>query len=283
MGIFKRVSDIVSANLNDMVEGFENPARMLAQAVREMELAIDSSKPAVAKAMANEKLVCRELEANERQMDAWQQRAIAAVNAGDDDLARKALARKREYDKVVVALRDQHEAAHEATQVLRHQFEAMQAKLADAKRRLGTLTARKKAADARSKASEHRVANLNQNPFDKFDRLQERVERAEAEAEAMSDLAKCRKELERVGEVTDPIEENVELEAELAVLKEEVEYDRLQDRLEQAEAKAEAMSDFDDSLQKVETVGEVIDPNELHAELEAELAALKKEGNIGVS
>jgi phage shock protein A len=222
MGIFKRVSDIISANLNDMVDGLENPARMLAQAVREMELAIDTAKPEVAQAMANEKLVSRELQANEQQMDAWHQRAIAAVNAGDDELGRKALARKREYDKVVVALRDQHEAAHEATQVLRHQFEAMQAKLADAKRRLGTLAARKKAAEARSKAAEHRVAELNQNPFDKFDRLQDRVERAEAEAEAMSDLAKCRKELERVSAVTDPCEENVELEAELAALKKEV-------------------------------------------------------------
>ena len=96
MGIFKRISDIISANLNDLTEKFENPEKMLKQAVREMESAIDQVTQQTAKAMANEKTLARELRRNRSQCEQWQERATKAVKAGDDDLARKALARKNE-------------------------------------------------------------------------------------------------------------------------------------------------------------------------------------------
>src|SRR5687767_1735745 len=101
MNVFKRISDIISANLNDMVENYENPEQMLRQAIREMEDAIRNARPDVAKAMANDKSVAKELAANEAQERTWETRAIAAVEAGDDALARKALERKQEYEKVV--------------------------------------------------------------------------------------------------------------------------------------------------------------------------------------
>src|ERR1700676_2136455 len=107
MGLFKRISDIVSANLNDMVESWEEPEKMLKQAVREMETAIDQARRSVAKAMASEKLVGKELLENERHAEQWQTRAESAVAAGDDTLALKALARKREHESVAAALRDQ--------------------------------------------------------------------------------------------------------------------------------------------------------------------------------
>lgn len=62
MGLFKRISDIVSANLNDMVERFEDPEQMLRQAIREMEEAIGRAKPDVARAMANEKTLAKGVE-----------------------------------------------------------------------------------------------------------------------------------------------------------------------------------------------------------------------------
>src|SRR5436190_10392382 len=111
MGIFKRLQDIISANLNDLVDGMENPEAMLKQAVNEMEEAIVISKRDVAKAMATEKLVVRDLEANKQQVRDWQARAEKAVQANDDSLARVALGRKQEYAGVVAALEEQHQAA----------------------------------------------------------------------------------------------------------------------------------------------------------------------------
>jgi phage shock protein A len=190
MGMFKRISDILSANLNEMVDHWEEPDKMLRQAIREMELTIDDSKRSVAKAMANEKLVGKELLENQRQAREWNTRAETAVEAGDDALARKALSRKQEHDRLAAALLDQYTAAQEASVTLRRQLDAMHAKLADAKRRLGTLEARKKAADVRARVQmAHFDPKLNDDAFAKFDRLREKVEMAEAEADALRELS----------------------------------------------------------------------------------------------
>lgn len=219
MGIFQRISDIVSANFNDMVEKYEDPEKMLRQAVREMEDAIRSAKPDVVKAMASDKTIAKELAANEAQCDLWAKRAETAVGAGDDELARKALTRKREYEKIVAALKDQHEAATEASQTLRHQLEAMQSKQKEAERRLGTLVARKKAAEVRTKMAESQAAlgtNLDRDAFDKFDRMTKKVEMAEAEAEAMSELARSGRDIDQPEDLSS---EDLDIEAELAALK----------------------------------------------------------------
>lgn len=222
MGIFKRISDIISANFNELAEGYENPELMLKQAIREMEEAIHQAKPDVARTMANEKTIAKELAANGAQVEIWAKRATESVAAGDDDLARKALVRKLEYEKIVVALRDQHAAAADASQMLRHQLEAMQAKLKDAQRRLGTLTARQKAADARTRMAQAQVglkSDLDQDAFDKFDRLSRRVERAEAEAEAFAELARSERSSEDPTPSLETSDDNSEIEAELKKLK----------------------------------------------------------------
>jgi phage shock protein A len=223
MNLFKRISDIISANLNDMVEGYENPEQMLRQAIREMEDAIRKARPDVAKAMANEKTVAMELAANEAQKNTWETRASTAVEAGDDALARKALERKMEYEKIVAALKDQQVASQEASQTLRRQLEAMEAKLADAQRRLSTLVARNRAAEIRTKIATAEVGGLetDDDAFSKFDRLSKKVEMAEAEAEAMAELARGRKPADgsSAEEATEQESANLEVDAELAALK----------------------------------------------------------------
>ena len=189
MGLFQRFGDIISANLNDMVDRFEDPEKMLKQAVREMEAAIVEARRETARAMASEKLAAKELADSERQSADWAKRAEQAVRAGDDALARKALTRKQEHDKVTAALQDQTAAAAEASQTLRRQLEAMQSKLAEANRRLGTLVARQKAAAVRAKIQAGvGGVEMNSEAFDKFERLRKKVDRVEAETEALREL-----------------------------------------------------------------------------------------------
>src|SRR5580765_3906415 len=107
MGLFKRISDIISANLNEMTEGFEDPEKMLKQAIREMEQSISDATRETAKELANEKLLARELANNEKHADEWKRKDEQDVEAGDDNLARKALSRKQEHQKLVTALSDQ--------------------------------------------------------------------------------------------------------------------------------------------------------------------------------
>jgi phage shock protein A len=223
MSIFKRIQDIISANLNDLLEGYENPEQLLRQAIREMEDAIQRVKPDVARAMASEKTLSRELAANEVQRDVWQSRAKAAVEAGDEALARKALERKLEYEKLVAALNDQATATAEASQMLRRQLAAMEAKLSDARRRLTTLVARNRAADIRSKMAQADLGvQLNdRNAFAKFDRLKRKVEQAEAEAEAMAELACASKGVDDAHTQSAHHANELEIDAELAALKQQ--------------------------------------------------------------
>jgi phage shock protein A len=226
MGIFARMSDILSANLNEITDQFEDPEKMLKQAVREMEESIGEVTGQTAKAMANEKTLTRELQRNRVQQEQWQDRAEKAVEAGeagDDGLARKALARKNEHQNVVEALQDQLDSAREASRTLKRQLAAMKAKLAEAKRNLTSLSARKRAADFRKKMDSQAAGlttEVNDNAFAKFDRLKSKVEQAEDEAEAVAELRGMAAggTAEDVDEVDIPDEE-LDVSAELAELK----------------------------------------------------------------
>jgi phage shock protein A len=220
MGLFQRISDIISANLGEMAAGWEDPEKMLKQAVREMEQSIRDATLETAKVLANEKKLAKELAHNESEVKRWQSRAEKAVESSDDDLARKALARRQEHEMLVVALRDQSAAAKAASQTLRHQLEGMKAKLAEAKRNLATLSARQQAAYIRKKVytGSAETADLcdDNSAFDKFDRMREKVEQAEAEAEALAELQGI-----EVGSSRGLDEQGVDLdvESQLAALK----------------------------------------------------------------
>jgi len=222
VGLFKRISDIISANFNELTEGLEDPEVMLKQAVREMEASIGDVTQQTARAMAGEKIMARELQRNRDQVRQWEERAQKAVEAGDDALARKALVRKNEHDKIVTALEDQLAAAREASQALRHQLAAMQAKLAEAKRSLSTLSLRKRTADFRKKLDAQAAGlapNVDAGAFDKFDRLKAKVEQAEAEAEAVAELRALHAGSDKPEDVADAPADVADVDVELAEMK----------------------------------------------------------------
>ena len=218
MGLFRRVNDIISANLNDMIERFENPEKMLRQAIREMERSIGEARRDVVRAMADEKIVKRQLADHEAQANEWHGRAVKAVNAGDDRLARRALVRKHENLRVALALKDQLAVSSEANGTLRRQLEAMQVKLGEAKRRLQTFIARERVVKVRARLQQSFATQPGTSgAFARFEQLQGRVERIEAEAEALTELDKeCDGGLESRSESGDI---DPAIEAELAALK----------------------------------------------------------------
>ena len=221
MGIFKRISDIVSANLNELTDSYEDPEKMLKQAIREMETSIAEATQQTAKAMASEKTMGRELDRNRQQAQLWKERATQAVQSSDDELAKKALVRKNEHEKLVSALQDQLESAGEASASLKRQLEGMKAKLAEAKRNLATLSARQRAANFRKQMETSSVSgsmDVDENAFAKFDRLKSKVEQAEAEAEALSEL-RGSSGAEAVIDDMAPRQEDLDVAAQLAELK----------------------------------------------------------------
>ncbi len=93
--IFKRLNDIISANINDLIDKVEDPERMIKQIIREMENNINQAKEGVVGAIASEKQLKKEVDGHRRQMDEWLAKAEIALKNDKEELARAALARKK--------------------------------------------------------------------------------------------------------------------------------------------------------------------------------------------
>src|SRR5207244_5760138 len=96
--IFKRINDVITANINELIDRVEDPERMIKQIIREMEDNIRKAKEGVIEAIASEKQLQKHLENHRRQSAEWLKRAEEALQANKEDLARAALARKKEHE-----------------------------------------------------------------------------------------------------------------------------------------------------------------------------------------
>src|SRR5688572_8070629 len=101
MSFVKRITDILTANVNELVEKYEDPELLLKQAVSEMEYSIRVAMDHAAKVIADEKLLLKQLSAEESAVRAWHRRAEKAVQQNDDAAAKSALRRKRDHESII--------------------------------------------------------------------------------------------------------------------------------------------------------------------------------------
>jgi len=189
MRLFQRIGDIIAANLNDLVDRFEDPEVMLNEAIREMDTMIEGATAGAARAIAGERLLAQDLAEHQQKAGRWRARAEEGVSRGDDDLARQAIARAHEHEAMAQALLEQRTSAEQTAQTLRSQVAAMRAKQAEARRKLASLAVRRQIAQT-SRAS-HEVTggySSRTNGFARFERMHHQIEQAEAEAEALGEL-----------------------------------------------------------------------------------------------
>lgn len=215
--IFKRINDIISANINDLIDRVEDPERMIKQIIREMEENIRQAKEGVIDAVASEKQLQMEVEGHRKQAQEWQGKAEAALHQGKEDLARAALARKKEHDRILASLEPAWEAAVNTSASLKAQLRALEAKLEEARRKKGTLVARQRAAQAREhmeRVSDHFQAGLEAQKS--FTRMEDKVAEIEARSAAISEVNRDAGSLDR--EIA-AMEVDTEVEAELEALK----------------------------------------------------------------
>jgi len=222
MGIFARVSDILTANIQHLLDRAEDPDKMIKQAVREMEEGLRDVRASTAKAIAAEKRLQRELDENRQNIRAWQDRAKQAINSDRDDLAREALTRRREAEKLAARLKTQIEQAKETSETLRQTLGALETRLAEARRKRAALVARKDAAEVKKAIAAHVPAEgaggRHLGAFAKLEEMERKVEDAEMEADAAAEVSAAQQELEE-----SPPKEGVEIELELMKLKQQKE------------------------------------------------------------
>lgn len=188
MGIFSRISDIFKANINDMIDKAEDPEKMLKQMIIEMEESVNKTTLAVAGAIANEKQLERKIEKNRFETSDWEKKAVQALTAGREDLARAALEKKAVVDRNLGDLEPIYVQAKTTADKMREQLNALKAKLDEARMRQSTLIARAQAAKAQKQIAQS-FSGVGSDAFSKFDKYESRIETLEAEAEAHSMLA----------------------------------------------------------------------------------------------
>ena len=189
MGIFSRISTLFKSEANAAIDKLEDPEKMLNQTIRDMQEQLAQAKTQVAESIAFEKKLKMQLDKANDNAKEWENKAMAAVNAGRDDLAAQALQRQAECQKEADKLRAQWQAQKEGCDKIKAKLKGMNDKIEEAKRRKSLLVAQAKRAEA-TKTINKTLAGLNDaGAFDTFDRMAEKVESMEAEAQAAEDLA----------------------------------------------------------------------------------------------
>lgn len=189
MGIFARLATLIKSNLNDLISRSEDPEKMLNQVVLDMQNQLIEAKKQVAVSIADEKRLAKQAEQEAANAAEWERRAMLAIKAGDDNLAKEALARKKEHDALATTLKDQWSKQKNAVEQLKTALRMLNAKIEEAKRKKNVLIARKKRAEAQKAIQETMSGLNNASAFETFDRMATEIDKIEAEAEAQTELA----------------------------------------------------------------------------------------------
>jgi phage shock protein A len=188
MGLFSRFKRAVKSNLNDMISKAENPEKMLNQLILEMNEQLIESKKTVAAAIADEKRLERQIALNRTDAEEWERKAMLAVKAGKDELAKEALLRKQEYDNAARQYQTQWESQHATVEDLKASLRQLQQKIEEASRKRNLLVARVKRAEAQKRIQQTMSSLSDTSAFEAFDRMSDKVEQIEAEAEALKEI-----------------------------------------------------------------------------------------------
>jgi len=188
MGIFSRLAQLIKSNLNDLISKSEDPEKMLNQVVVDMNGQLVEAKKQVASSIADEKRLLKQFEQEAANAAEWERRAMMAVRAGNDELAREALNRKREHDQLAATFKEQWDKQKAAVESLKRALRMLNDKIEEAKRKKNVLVARKKRAEAQKAIQETMHGLKDQSAFETFDRMSQKIDQLEAEAEAGAEI-----------------------------------------------------------------------------------------------
>ena len=188
MGIFSRFKDIVSANLNAILDRAEDPEKMVRLMIQEMEDTLIEVKSSCAAEMAQQKKLERALDEGRSFVQEWGAKAKLAVAQERDDLARAALSEKRRYTQRVVTLTETAEQSKGIVKQFHSDIAELEAKLADARQKQHSIIQRRAAAVMR-KETQVRIRRIDTTEvFAKFAAYENSIERLEAEGTLVNGL-----------------------------------------------------------------------------------------------
>jgi phage shock protein A len=243
MGILNRMKTVLKSNVNSALDSVEDTEKMLNQTVMDMQEQLVKAKQQVAVSIADEKRLERQYKENQTQAESWMDKAKLAVQRGNDELAKAALAKKTEYESLASEYKTQWEAQKASVEKLKASLRELERKIDETRRQKDLLIARNKRAKAQKQIHQTMSGmSTNAGAFDTFERMKRKVDEEEAKAAAAEEMAdstgdvsldKQFAELEKVG-VDDELAKlkaqmggtETKADADLAALKEEVKEDK---------------------------------------------------------
>ncbi|CAA0814512.1 Membrane-associated protein VIPP1- chloroplastic [Striga hermonthica] len=188
MSLFDRFARVVKSYANALISTFEDPEKILDQAVLEMNEDLIKLRQATARVLASQKQLENRYKAAQQASEDWYRRAQLALGKGDEDLAREALTRRKSYSDNANAMKAQIDQQKAVVDNLVNNTRLLESKIQEAKSKKDTLKARAQSAKTATKVNEM-LGNVNtSSSLSAFEKMEEKVMAMESEAEALNQL-----------------------------------------------------------------------------------------------
>ena len=215
MGIFSRARDILAANVTDMLDRAEDPAKMVRMIIMEMEETLIEVRASAARTIADQKELRRHLVKLDDLQASWKEKAELALSKDREDLAKAALMERQKAADMAERIKAEIATLDEALDSNEEDIAKLQAKLREARSRQSSIATRLEAANNRIRLREAYSGAKVDEAFSRFDVLERRVDLAEGRADALAMGAAPKTLDEEIAE----LQSADKVEAELAALK----------------------------------------------------------------
>ncbi|MTI95474.1 MAG: PspA/IM30 family protein [Firmicutes bacterium] len=220
MGILARFTDIISANINALLDKAEDPAKMIDQYLRKLTADLAEVKKETAGVMAEESRTKRLVDENEKEVAKYEELAKKAVMAGNEDDARVFLTKKQEFETAGVSLQTSYAVAHENAVKMRQMHDKLVKDINSLNSRRQAIKAKLAVARTQERVNKIGATDKAQGSMGAFDRMEEKADRMLDEANAMAELdSQPVDEAQALAEKYKHTETNASVEDELAALK----------------------------------------------------------------
>ncbi len=215
MGIFSRTRDIVAANVTDLLDRAEDPAKMIRMIILEMEETLVEVRASAARAIADQKEMRRSISKLEKLQENWKDKAALALSKDREDLAKQALIEKQKATDMADRLKSEIEVIDDGLKAYEQDISKLQGKLREARTRQNSISARLDSAETSYRLRELNNGGRVEDAFTRFETLERRVDEAEGRAEAAGMGGRPKSLEEEIGD----LETNDRVDAELAAMK----------------------------------------------------------------
>jgi phage shock protein A len=185
MSIFSRTRDIMAANLTELLDRAEDPARMIRMVILEMEETLVEVRASAARSIADAKEMRRAMVRLEGLMDSWTEKAELALSKGREDLAKAALIERQKAADMAKSLDEEVSVVETTLKAYEADIAKLQSKLREARARQNAISTRIESAVTRAKARELLHGSRTEDAFSRFELLERRADFAEGRAEAL--------------------------------------------------------------------------------------------------